>query len=138
MQINWLCRSEDELPQIASEVLNKSNGRKFAFKGDLGSGKTTLIRQICKVLQVRENVTSPTFTILNEYNGEGFKVYHFDFYRINKIEEIYDLGYEEYLYSNEYVFIEWPEKLDYLLPDDFLKLNIKTKDNREREIQLFY
>lgn len=132
MEYQWKSSSLNELPEIAENILSHISNRKLALTGELGSGKTTLIKEICRVLGILEVVTSPTFTILNEYSGKGFRVFHFDLYRIEKIEEIYDLGYEEYLFSNEYVFVEWPDKLEGLLPDFYNLLNIEIPDNRER------
>jgi len=114
---------------------NHNNLNCCAFYGTMGAGKTTLIKAICVELQVKEEVTSPTFAIINEYNTKDNKiVYHFDFYRINKIEEAYDLGYENYFYSNNLCFIEWPELIEELLPVKFLKINMRLTDNEKRII----
>lgn len=97
--------------------------RIFALYGAMGVGKTTLIKFLCKQLGVAGIVNSPTYSLVNEYETMTHEViYHFDFYRIKKIEEVYDLGYEEYFYSGQYCFIEWPEKLEYLLPPDCKKI----------------
>ncbi len=97
------------------------------FYGKMGAGKTTIIKEICKALNVKQTVTSPTFSLVNEYKTTSNQtIYHFDFYRINKIEELFDLGYEEYFYSGNFCFIEWPELAEDLLPTDILKINIEV------------
>ncbi|MBQ4278706.1 MAG: tRNA (adenosine(37)-N6)-threonylcarbamoyltransferase complex ATPase subunit type 1 TsaE [Rikenellaceae bacterium] len=105
-----------------------------AFYGQMGAGKTTLIREMCRQLGVTDPVTSPTFALVNEYHAEGGRpVYHFDFYRINKVEEAYDFGYEEYFYGGSLCLVEWPEKIEELLPDDCVKIGIEiTGDNSRR------
>ena len=107
--------------------------RILAFYGEMGVGKTTFIKALCKKLQVTDEVTSPTFAIVNEYNTKNdYKVYHFDFYRIRKKDEIYDFGYEEYLYSNNYCLIEWPELAEDFLPDNTLDIYIEQKTDGSR------
>ena len=115
---------------LAKEIKpNKDVATVLGLYGELGSGKTTLIKAICEELGVKQAISSPTFSIVNEYlSSSGKKIYHFDFYRINNISEAYDMGYEEYFYSDAYCFIEWPEKIAELLPDDVLKVNISVKD----------
>jgi tRNA threonylcarbamoyladenosine biosynthesis protein TsaE len=117
---------KDELSTVAQALLPYIKKKPVvAFYGKMGIGKTTLIKAICKEIDVVNVVTSPTFTIVNEYiTKKGEIVYHFDFYRINKIEEIYDFGYEEYFYSGHFCFIEWPEFAESLLPDYTLAVNI--------------
>lgn len=103
--------------------------RVFAIYGEMGAGKTTLIQELCRVLEVRDHVTSPTFNILNEYvTPSGEPVYHFDFYRIRSESEAYDLGYEDYLFSGHYCFIEWPERIHNLLPDTCMRVHIESGD----------
>lgn len=110
---------------------NCKNVNCFAMYGKMGAGKTTFIKAVCKELKVKDEVTSPTFAIVNEYFTENDEIiYHFDFYRINKIEEVYDLGYEEYFYSKNICFIEWPEMIEDILPENFLKVNIQVEDNK--------
>ena len=105
----------------------------FAFYGTMGAGKTTFIKAICEELGVREEVTSPTFAIINEYRaGDGKPIFHFDFYRINRQEEAFDLGYEEYLYSGNRCFIEWPELIEALLPDHTVKVYIRETESGTR------
>lgn len=116
----------DQLPAIASEVLAAFPGERiFAFYGELGAGKTTLIKEICRQLGVKEEeMSSPTFALINEYKtGNAEPAYHFDFYRVKNEEEVFDLGYEDYFYSGYYCFIEWPEKTARMLPAK--RVNIK-------------
>ena len=97
----------------------------FAFYGKMGAGKTTFIQAICKYLGSPDNVTSPTFALINEYSAaNGHPIYHMDFYRIEKLEEVFDLGYEDYLYSGNYCLIEWPEKIESLLPGRYVEVKI--------------
>lgn len=108
----------DELDEAARILLNHyPESRVFAFYGPMGAGKTTFIKALCRHLEVSDLVSSPSFPIVNHYESDhGEDVYHFDFYRINSQEEVYDLGYEDYFYSGSYCFIEWPEKVEALLP----------------------
>jgi len=109
--------------------------RVFAFYGKMGAGKTTFIQAICKVLGSGDNVTSPTFAIINEYTqAAGEPVYHFDFYRIKNIGEAYDIGYEDYFYSGFYCLIEWPEKIESLLPENTVAVTLSVSDGEVREI----
>ena len=134
--IEIICKNKTELPQIASLLLESfPNDRFYAFFGNMGAGKTTLIKEICSILGVTDNVCSPTFSIVNEYiNGEGSSIYHFDFYRINKEEEAYDFGYEDYFYSGELCFVEWPEKIENLLPEDAVTVSITEQPDGTREV----
>ena len=113
-----------ELDVVASRLLKAfPQARVYAFFGEMGVGKTTFIKAICKQLGCTDVVSSPTFSIINEYaTSSGERVYHFDFYRIKKAEEIYDLGYEDYFFSGNHCLIEWPEKLGDLLPDGTCKV----------------
>ncbi|MFZ4455627.1 MAG: tRNA (adenosine(37)-N6)-threonylcarbamoyltransferase complex ATPase subunit type 1 TsaE [Bacteroidales bacterium] len=107
----------------------------FAFYGEMGAGKTTFIKAICEELGVEDVINSPTFAIVNEYrSNSGELIYHFDFYRINKIEEAYDFGYEDYFYSGAICFIEWPEKITDLLPGDCISVSIKEIENGPRVV----
>lgn len=126
------CSNIDELPLIAKNIIENCQGKKFVFIGELGAGKTTLIKELCKHLGVQEVVNSPTFTILNEYESPNETIFHFDFYRLNKPEEIFELGYEEYFYSDNYVFVEWPEKIGDFIPDDFSVIRIKVTSPTDR------
>ena len=129
-------RSLDDLPEAAEAILAALAGRTVvAFRGGMGAGKTTLIREICRLLGVTDTVSSPTFAIVNEYRGEGIApVYHFDFYRIERIEEAFDFGYEEYFYSGNLCLVEWPEKVESLLPDDVMTVRIDPPDEDVRLI----
>ncbi|HPE78136.1 MAG TPA: tRNA (adenosine(37)-N6)-threonylcarbamoyltransferase complex ATPase subunit type 1 TsaE [Draconibacterium sp.] len=107
----------------------------FAFYGKMGAGKTTFIQSVCKVLGTHDNVTSPTFALINEYKtGQQKSIFHFDFYRIKDIEEAFDLGYEDYLFSGNYSLIEWPEMIESLLPDNIVKVKIEVGDDGVRTI----
>ncbi|MBR4842877.1 MAG: tRNA (adenosine(37)-N6)-threonylcarbamoyltransferase complex ATPase subunit type 1 TsaE [Bacteroidaceae bacterium] len=110
----------------------------FAFYGKMGAGKTTFIKALCKELGVEDEVNSPTFAIINEYRSATTAelIYHFDFYRIKKIEEVYDLGYEDYFYSGALCFIEWPELIEELLPSDAKKVTITENSDGSRTITL--
>lgn len=102
------------------------------FRGGMGAGKTTLISRIVALLGSEDTVTSPTFALVNEYEGNEGLIYHFDFYRIDKVEEVFDLGYEEYFYSGDLCLVEWPEKIEALIPDDVMTVKIEVEDNEER------
>lgn len=109
----------------------------FAFYGKMGAGKTTFIKAVCEELGVEDVITSPTFAIVNEYRSEtsGELIYHFDFYRIKKIEEVYDMGYEDYFYSGALCFIEWPELIEELLPGDAVKVTIEENEDGSRIVK---
>ena len=126
-----------ELDEIAKAIVEVfENEKKIVFFGEMGVGKTTLIKSICKVLNVQDVVTSPTFSVVNEYqNKDGNSLYHFDFYRIKYQEELFDLGLEEYIYSDNYCFIEWPEKSEGLLSDNFIQVQM-TKNKECRIIKV--
>jgi tRNA threonylcarbamoyladenosine biosynthesis protein TsaE len=129
--------SLSELSEIAKEVLKYSNNKVLLFYGEMGIGKTTLIKEIVKQLGVNDNVSSPTFSLVNEYHStKGAKVYHFDFYRINKEEEALDMGIEEYFYSNNWCLVEWPNKVENLLPLNAVSITITSNKNQLRTIEL--
>jgi tRNA threonylcarbamoyladenosine biosynthesis protein TsaE len=125
-----------ELNNAAQKFLSiTGDQKKFAFYGALGSGKTTLIKAICKLLGAIDVVTSPTFSLVNEYRTpDGDSLFHFDLYRINRIEELYDLGYEEYFFGDSYLFLEWAEKAESLLPDFFVKIQIEETADHARKV----
>ena len=125
-----------DLDRAAREFLRQTEGVSvYAFYGSMGAGKTTFISAVCRVLGVEDEVASPTFTIVNEYlTGDGRPVYHFDFYRIEKISEALDIGYEEYMDSGELCFMEWPEKIEQILPDDALKVYISENIDGSRTL----
>ena len=109
----------------------------FAFYGKMGAGKTTFIKAVCEELGVEDVITSPTFAIVNEYRSDttGELIYHFDFYRIKKIEEVYDMGYEDYFYSGALCFIEWPELIEELLPEEAVKVTIEENADGSRIVR---
>ena len=106
----------------------------FAFYGKMGAGKTTFIKALCEELGVDDVITSPTFAIVNEYTAQDGPVYHFDFYRIKKLEEVYDMGFEDYFYSGSLCLIEWPELIEDVLPDDAVKVSITENADGSRTI----
>lgn len=117
-------------------IANMGNGTVFAFYGKMGTGKTTFIKAICEEMGVEDVITSPTFAIVNEYTtSQGAPVYHFDFYRIKKIEEVYDMGYEDYFYGGNLCFLEWPELIEDLLPEDVTKVHITTEEDGSRTVE---
>ncbi|MCK9254827.1 MAG: tRNA (adenosine(37)-N6)-threonylcarbamoyltransferase complex ATPase subunit type 1 TsaE [Bacteroidales bacterium] len=123
---------------LAAKLFCEQIGDKriFLFYGEMGVGKTTFIKEICKELGVKTEVTSPSFAIVNEYNSEKFElIYHFDFYRIENIQEIYDIGFEEYIETDALVFIEWPEKLEELIPQNSNNVYITEIENFQRIIK---
>ena len=115
---------------------NIGRARVFAFYGKMGAGKTTFIKAVCRCLGVEDVITSPTFAIVNEYTSDttGDTIYHFDFYRIKKLDEVYDMGYEEYSYGRGLCFIEWPELVESLLPDDAVKVTITEAGDGTRTV----
>lgn len=131
-------KSLTELPVVADKFLRQTRDKKvFAFFGPMGVGKTTFIKALCNELGVVEIVTSPTFALVNEYQtAAGMIIYHFDFYRINKIEEVYDFGYEDYFYSNNYCFIEWPDKIAEILPENVVYVQMLENEDGSRTINI--
>lgn len=132
-------KSLDNIAEAAKEFVREmGDASVFAFYGEMGAGKTTFIKEICKVLGVEDQITSPTFAIVNEYRSATTAelIYHFDFYRVENIEEVYDFGYEDYFYSGAICFIEWPERVESLLPKDVVTVSVKELANGERIIEL--
>jgi tRNA threonylcarbamoyladenosine biosynthesis protein TsaE len=124
--------TREELDDVAKRLLREAGDNKvWLFHGEMGSGKTTLIKAICKVLGVHSTMTSPTFSIVNEYDET---VYHFDFYRLKNEEEAYDIGVEEYLDSGRFCFIEWPERIPSLLPSTRFEINLEIESPTHRRI----
>lgn len=128
----------DGLQFAASQFVdNIGSNRVFAFYGKMGAGKTTFIKAVCQVLGVHDVVTSPTFAIVNEYtSGQGDPIYHFDFYRVKNLVEVYDIGYEEYFYSGCLCLMEWPELIAEILPEDTVRVDIKVNDDDTRIITI--
>lgn len=127
----------DEIREVARRFLDAMDDRTvFAFRGTMGAGKTTFIKALCEELGVQDVINSPTFAIVNEYGptDDGRLIYHFDFYRINKPEEAYDFGYEDYIYSDALCFIEWPEKIEELLPPDTVNVYLEEKPDGSRRV----
>ena len=126
----------NEINKAAKQFIDINNTNKqFAFYGEMGAGKTTFIKELCSILQSVDEVTSPTFSLINEYHTKtNGKIFHFDFYRIESIEEVYNIGYEDYFYSDSYCFVEWPELIEELIPDTMIKVKINVLDDGSREI----
>ncbi len=125
----------DNIHVAAQEfIAHIGDSKVFAFYGKMGAGKTTFVKAICEELGVEDVITSPTFAIINEYTTgqEQTTIYHFDFYRIKKLEEVYDMGYEDYFYSGALCFIEWPELIEEILPDDAVRVNITEQPDGSR------
>ncbi|UBM61457.1 tRNA (adenosine(37)-N6)-threonylcarbamoyltransferase complex ATPase subunit type 1 TsaE [Candidatus Sulfidibacterium hydrothermale] len=127
----------EALPSAAQKILSTfPDQRIFAFYGEMGAGKTTFIQSFCRQLGSNDNVSSPTFALINEYKDRnGNAIFHFDFYRMKRLEEAFDIGLEEYLYSGNYCFMEWPEKITELLPPTYVRVDIEVKDNLDRVIR---
>lgn len=133
-----IIKSLDNIREAAREFIkNMGKGHVFAFYGKMGAGKTTFIKAICEELGVEDVITSPTFAIVNEYTSSksGDTIYHFDFYRIKKLDEVYDMGYEDYFYSGSLCFLEWPELIEDLLPADAVKVTITQQDDGSRVVE---
>ncbi|MBR5375007.1 MAG: tRNA (adenosine(37)-N6)-threonylcarbamoyltransferase complex ATPase subunit type 1 TsaE [Paludibacteraceae bacterium] len=134
MVINDLSSIRESAKEFIAQMGDR---RVFLFYGSMGAGKTTFIRAICEELGVTDVVNSPTFAIVNEYtDGKGQPIYHFDFYRINKVEEAYDFGYEDYFYSGNVCFVEWPEMIEELLPSDAVRVSIQEMPDGSRNVNI--
>ena len=129
-------QSLDTINETAKEFVSAmGDNTVFAFHGPMGAGKTTFIKAVCESLGVEDVINSPTFAIVNEYRSQSAElIYHFDFYRINKIEEAYDFGYEDYFYSGSLCFIEWPEKIEDILPTDVVNVVIEIQEDGSRKV----
>ena len=136
--MNITIKDLDHIEEAAREFIGQmGDDTVFAFYGKMGAGKTTFIKALCKLLGVEDEVNSPTFAIINEYRSQTTAelIYHFDFYRIKKLEEVYDLGHEDYFYSGALCFIEWPELVEELLPLDAKKVTITENSDGSRTIE---
>ncbi len=128
--------SLNELPDLAKNLLKAAgNERFFLIKGPMGAGKTSLIKALCLELGSNDLVSSPTFSIVNEYHCPNGNIYHFDFYRIKSLQEAFDIGYEEYFYSGDYCFVEWPEIIAEILPDHYFEVKIEVLSQQERRFE---
>ncbi|RZL15288.1 MAG: tRNA (adenosine(37)-N6)-threonylcarbamoyltransferase complex ATPase subunit type 1 TsaE [Pedobacter sp.] len=128
-----IVKTISELPEVAQKLLDFSGtSRFFIFEGDMGAGKTTFIKALCEKLGVKDVVSSPTFSLVNEYASDKGPVYHFDFYRLKNIHEAYDIGYEEYFYGEGICLVEWPDKVSPLLPDSYIKVSIVAPEPEKR------
>ena len=134
---NITIESLAQLDEVAQLIIDELQGRSVVlFRGGMGAGKTTLISRIVALLGADDTVTSPTFALVNQYEGLKHRIYHFDFYRINRIEEVFDFGYEEYFYSGDLCLVEWPEMIEALIPDDAMVVKIEVSDNDERIFEI--
>ena len=129
--------SLSDLPRVAEAVVEALDGRTVVLlRGGMGAGKTTLVSRIAALLGAEDAVTSPTFALVNQYEGTEQRIYHFDFYRIDNIEEVFDLGYEEYFYSGDLCLVEWPEKIEELIPDSVMEVRITVGEGEERIFEI--
>ena len=131
MEKSFIINSVDELSQVSELLISwREKSNIIAFYGPMGAGKTTLIKNLCHKLGVTDEVNSPTFALVNEYPTPiEDSIFHFDFYRIKKLEEVYDIGYEDYFYSGRLCLLEWPELIDPLMPEHFIKVEIALGDS---------
>jgi tRNA threonylcarbamoyladenosine biosynthesis protein TsaE len=136
--ITYKIKSIDDLNEPAERLVELLKSHPIAcFHGEMGAGKTTFIKKVCGVLGVEDETSSPTFSIVNEYrDAEDRSVYHFDFYRIESLQEALDIGSEEYFYSDDPCLIEWPEKIKPLIPEEHLEININLVENNHRELTI--
>ena len=128
--MEFIINSLDEIPEVANKIINKLQYKLITFEGEMGAGKTTFIKEFVKALGTNDDVSSPTFSIVNEYETDNGIVYHFDFYRLNHEEEALDFGIEEYLYSNQYCLMEWPNKIANFIPDEHHTITIENIEGR--------
>lgn len=126
--MEFIINSLDEIPEVANKIINQLQYKLITFEGEMGAGKTTFIKEFVKALGTNDDVSSPTFSIVNEYETDSGIVYHFDFYRLNHEEEALDFGIEEYLYSNQYCLMEWPNKIANFIPDEHHTITIENVD----------
>ena len=133
MELNYLLT---DLNKAAEFIIKHSKNKIILFYGNMGAGKTTLIKEICKQLGVTERVSSPTYSIVNEYDTANDKIYHFDLYRMKDEEEAYQVGFEEYIDSGHWIFIEWPDRLNRLMPEEASKISISILDHDNRVLEI--
>lgn len=131
-------KSLDGIADAARQFVDAMGENKvFAMFGPMGVGKTTFVKAVCEILGIEDTITSPTFAIVNEYRtNTGDQIFHFDFYRIRKVEEVYDMGYEDYVYSGAVCFLEWPELIEELLPEDAVRVTLSEEEDGTRTITL--
>lgn len=133
-----IIESLEKIDEAARQFIdNMGEAKVFALYGKMGAGKTTFIKAVCEELQVKDVITSPTFAIVNVYDSGKLNqpIYHFDFYRIKKLEEVYDMGYEDYFYSGNLCFLEWPELIEDILPDDAVRVRIEVESDNSRTVE---
>ncbi|MTI30962.1 tRNA (adenosine(37)-N6)-threonylcarbamoyltransferase complex ATPase subunit type 1 TsaE [Xanthovirga aplysinae] len=137
-KLEIICHDLEGLKQIAEKIISFAGTEKiWLLEGEMGAGKTTMVKAICDAFEVRDNVHSPTFSLVNEYSNEKEELfYHFDFYRIKDETEAMDIGCEEYFYSGNFCFIEWSSKIPSLIPEQYLWINIEAQENNSRKIHL--
>jgi|TARA_B110000091_G_scaffold170835_1_gene183560 tRNA threonylcarbamoyladenosine biosynthesis protein TsaE len=129
--------SLEKLPEVAAAIIATAKNKTLLFYGEMGVGKTTLIKEICKQLDVLDKISSPTFSLVNEYQTSKKEVvFHFDFYRITNEEEAFDMGIEEYLYNNNWCLIEWPQNVENLLPLESVEIHLSILENGQRNLQI--
>ena len=128
----------EQLPEVAEKILKVSSTKTLLFYGEMGAGKTTLIKELAKQLGSKDRVSSPTFSLVNEYHAENDYIYHFDFHRVEDEIEAYDIGFEEYLQDNHWIFIEWPDQIKNLLPEKKTKIAIEKISNHTRKISISF
>jgi tRNA threonylcarbamoyladenosine biosynthesis protein TsaE len=129
--------SLEKLPEVAAAIIASAKNKTLLFYGEMGVGKTTLIKEICKQLDVLDKISSPTFSLVNEYQTlKEEAVFHFDFYRITNEEEAFDMGIEEYLYNKDWCLIEWPQNVENLLPLESVEIHLSVLENGQRNLQI--
>lgn len=126
--MEFIINNLDELPEVVQKIIDQLQHKLITFEGEMGAGKTTFIKEFVKALGTNDEVSSPTFSIVNEYDTDKGKVYHFDFYRLNHEDEALDFGIEEYLYSNQYCLMEWPNKIANFIPDEHHTITLENVD----------
>lgn len=126
----------DQLEDVSKHIIEKTESNTFLFFGEMGVGKTTLIKALVKALGSEDNVSSPTYSLVNEYLSNDKPIYHFDFYRINSIEEVYDMGFEDYLSQDAIILIEWPELIQPLWPEQFVRVDLSLNEEEKRKLKL--